>query len=59
MEVQVERLEVDMLELKQDVKAIRAKLDKADGGFMVLVMVGSACATVGAIVASLLNGAFK
>lgn len=58
LEVQVERLELDMTELKSDVKAIRAKLDKADGGFFVLVMVGSACATLGAVVASFIDWKF-
>lgn len=58
LEVQVERLETDMLELKQDVKAIRAKLDKADGGFMMLVMVGSASATIGAILSKFIDWKF-
>lgn len=47
-----------MTELKADVKAIRAKLDKADGGFMVLVMVGSACATIGAVLSKFIEWKF-
>ena len=58
LEVQVEKLEQDMTELKQDIKAIRAKLDKADGGIMMLLMVGSACATVGAILAKFITWKF-
>lgn len=58
LEVQVERLETDMTELKGDIKAIRAKLDKADGSIMMLMMVGSACATVGAILAKFITWKF-
>lgn len=58
LEVQVERLEQDMHELKDDIKAIRAKLDKADGGLMMLLMVGSACATVGAIISRFIDWKF-
>ncbi len=58
LEVQVERLEGDMLELKQDVKAIRAKLDKADGSIMMLMVVGSICATIGAILAKFITWKF-
>ena len=58
LEVQVEKLEQDMTELKQDIKAIRAKLDKADGGIMMLLMVGSACATVGAVLAKFITWKF-
>jgi hypothetical protein len=58
LEVQVEKLEADMLELKGDIKAIRAKLDKADGGLMMLLMVGSACATIGAILAKFIDWKF-
>ena len=46
MEVQVERLELDMAELKGDVKAIRATLDKANGGWKVLMLVGGASAAI-------------
>jgi len=58
LEVQVERLEGDMTELKNDVKAIRQKLDKADGSIMMLMVVGSACATVGAILAKFITWKF-
>lgn len=58
LEVQVEKLEQDMVELKQDVKAIRAKLDKADGSIMMLMVVGSVCATVGAVLAKFITWKF-
>ncbi len=54
MEVQVERLEKDMAELKDDVKAIRATLDKASGGWRVLMMVGGASAAIAAFVTKIL-----
>jgi hypothetical protein len=40
-----------MSELKQDVKAIRAQLDTAAGGWRAFLMVGSAFAAIGAIAA--------
>ena len=54
MEVQVERLEKDMAELKDDVKAIRATLDKASGGWRVMMMVGGASAAIAAFVTKVL-----
>ncbi len=54
MEVQVERLEQDIAELKGDVKAIRATLDKATGGWKVLMLVGGASAAIAAFVTKLL-----
>ena len=47
MEVQVERLEKDMAEMKDDVKAIRATLDKASGGWKMLLVVGTISAAIG------------
>lgn len=58
LEVQVERLEADMVELKSDIKAIRQKLDKAHGSIVMLMMVGSACATLGAILAKFISWKF-
>lgn len=46
LEVQVERLEADMSELKNDVKAIRAVLDRADGGWKMFLLIGSAGAAL-------------
>lgn len=50
MEVQVQNLEKDMTEMKADVKAIRATLDKAAGGWKTLMIVGGLSATIGSIV---------
>ncbi len=50
MEVQVERLEADMAEMKGDVKAIRATLDKASGGWKMLLVVGTISAAIGSFV---------
>lgn len=55
MEVQVERLERDMIEIKEDVKAIRATLDQANGGWKMLMIVGGLSATVGGIVTKVLS----
>lgn len=58
LEVQVKHLESDMTELKNDVKAIRQKLDKADGSIMMLMVVGSVCATLGAFLAKFITWKF-
>lgn len=50
MEVQVERLEKDMAEMKDDVKAIRATLDRASGGWKMLLVVGTISAAIGSFV---------
>lgn len=50
MEVQVEKLEQDMAELKSDIKFIRQKLDQAAGGWRVFLMVGTAGAALGGLI---------
>lgn len=50
LEVQVEKLEQDMAELKSDVKFIRQKLDQAAGGWRVFLMVGTAGAALGGLI---------
>lgn len=50
LEVQVERLEQDMAELKSDIKFIRRKLDEAAGGWKVFMIVGSAGAALGGLI---------
>lgn len=55
MEVQVERLEKDMAELKGDVKAIRATLDQASGGWRMLLLVGGLSATIGSVVTKVIS----
>lgn len=46
LEVQVERLEQDMTEMKADIKAMRAVLDRADGGWKMFLIIGSAGAAI-------------
>ena len=58
LEVQVEKLEQDMAELKSDIKFIRSKLDKANDSLMMLIMIGSASATIGAILARFIDWKF-
>lgn len=55
MEVQVERLEQDVSEMKGDIKAIRATLDKASGGWKMLLIVGGFAAAVGGLVTKVLS----
>ena len=55
MEVQVERLEADMAEMKSDVKAIRATLDKASGGWKMLLVVGTISAAIGSFVTKVIT----
>lgn len=55
MEVQVERLERDMSEMKDDVKAIRAVLDKASGGWKMLLVVGGLSAAIGSFITKALT----
>jgi len=55
MEVQVERLEQDMAELKSDIKFIRRKLDEATGGWKVFMIVGSAGAAIGGLIFKLID----
>lgn len=55
MEVQVQRLEQDMAELKGDVKAIRATLDRASGGWKMLIVVGGISATIGSLFTKIIS----
>ena len=48
LEAQVKKLEDDVSEIKSDIKAIRTKLDKADGSITAFLAVGSVMAFVGA-----------
>jgi hypothetical protein len=54
LEVQVERLEQDMAELKSDIKFIRRKLDEATGGWKVFMMVGGIGAAIGGLLMKLM-----
>lgn len=55
MEVQVERLEQDMSEMKNDIKAIRATLDKASGGWRMLMIVGGMSAAIGSFITKVIS----
>lgn len=55
LEVQVERLEQDVHEMKGDIKAIRAMLDNASGGWKMLLVVGGMSATIGGFVVKLFS----
>ncbi len=54
MEVQVERLEKDVAEMKGDIKSI-ATLDKASGGWKMLMLVGGLSAAIGGFMTKLMS----
>lgn len=55
MEVQVERLEKDVAEIKGDIKSILATLDKASGGWKMLMVVGGLSAAIGGFVTKVMT----
>jgi hypothetical protein len=55
MEVQVERLEKDVAEMKGDIKSILATLDKASGGWKMLMLVGGLSAAIGGFMTKLMT----
>lgn len=55
LEVQVERLESDMHEMKGDIKFIRKKLDEAAGGWKVFMLVGGVGAALGGILFKIID----
>lgn len=55
LEIQVEQLEKDMTEMKADIKAIRKVLDRADGGWKMFLLIGSAGAAIMAMVLKVLG----
>jgi phage shock protein A len=55
MEVQVERLEKDVTEMKGDIKSIIATLDKASGGWKMLMIVGGMSAAIGGFMMKVLS----
>lgn len=50
LQVQVQRFEEDMSEMKGDVKAIRATLDETKGSWKMLLMVGGFAAAIGGLI---------
>lgn len=55
LEVQVERLEQDMIEMKGDVKAIRATLDETKGSWKMLLIVGGFAAAIGGLITKVVS----
>ena len=55
MEVQVERLEKDVAEMKGDIKTILTTLDKARGGWKMLMVVGGLSAAIGGFVTKVMT----
>lgn len=55
MEVQVERLEKDVAEMKSDIKSILTTLDKASGGWKMLMIVGGLSAAISGFVTKVLT----
>lgn len=55
LEVQVERLEKDMTEMRDDIRFIRKKLDEASGGWKVFMLVGGIGAALGGILIKIVS----
>ena len=55
LEVQVERLERDMGEMRNDVRFIRKKLDEATGGWKVFMFVGGIGIAIGGFLVKILS----
>lgn len=55
LEVQVERLEKDMTEMRDDIRFIRKKLDEAAGGWKVFMLVGGIGAALGGFLIKVLS----
>lgn len=55
LEVQVERLEKDMAEMRDDVRFIRKKLDEASGGWKVFMFVGGVGMAIGGLLIKILS----
>lgn len=51
LEATVAQLEREIHETRKDVREILTKVNKAEGGWKVFLLIGSACAAVGAIAA--------
>ncbi len=55
LEVQVERLEKDMTEMRDDIRFIRKKLDEAAGGWKVFMLVGGIGAALGGLLIKIVS----
>jgi len=55
LEVQVERLEKDMTEMRDDIRFIRKKLDEATGGWKVFMLVGGVGVAIGGVLIKIIS----
>ena len=55
LEVQVERLEKDMTEMRDDIRFIRKKLDEATGGWKVFMLVGGIGVAIGGLLIKIVS----
>ena len=55
LEVQVERLEKDMTEMRDDIRFIRKKLDEAAGGWKVFMLVGGIGVAIGGLIIKIIS----
>ena len=55
LEVQVERLEKDMSEMRDDIRFIRKKLDEAAGGWKVFMLVGGIGVAIGGLLIKIIS----
>lgn len=55
LEVQVERLEKDMTEMRDDIRFIRKKLDEAAGGWKVFMLVGGIGVAIGGLLIKIVS----
>jgi hypothetical protein len=53
LEATVAQLEREIHETRKDVRELLTKVNKAEGGWKVFLLIGSACAAVGAVAAKL------
>jgi hypothetical protein len=53
LEATVAQLEREIHETRKDVRELLTKVNKAEGGWKVFLLIGSACAAIGAVAAKL------
>lgn len=55
LEATVAQLQKDVHETRQDVRELLSKVNQAEGGWKIFLMIGSACAAIGAVAAKLVS----
>ena len=55
LEATVSQLQKEIHETRQDVRELLSKVNRAEGGWKIFLMVGTACATIGAIAAKVVS----